>query len=364
MARSRQRKKSRGGFKYILLLAFILLMMVILANNVLVKYMLYDEAKDPGNTDVIAVNIPSGASTERIANILHDNGIIDDVKAFKLKSRFNKLDGTFQAGDYHFSPSMTTSEIMKALQSGHYETARFTIPEGYNIRQTAAKLQELGFISDVQEFYDACEDEYDYEFFGWLDGSQKDPTGTLSAKANRLEGFLFPDTYEVFVGATPHQIIDKMLGQFEKKWQEVGGFDTDSGLSIQELVTIASLIEKEAKVDSERPLVSSVIYNRLDIDMKLQFCSSVIYSLGQWKSRLLYSDLEVDSPYNTYKYSDLPPGPIASPGKASLDAALNPANTDYLYFVLKGNGTGEHNFAKDYSSFANYKQDYLNTQAD
>lgn len=346
-----------------MLLLFILFMMVVLANNVFMKYYEYDEAFNSSDTTAVAVTIPSGASTERIANILYEEGIIGDVKAFKLKSRLNNLDGTFQAGDYSFSPSMTTSEIMSRLQSGHYETARFTIPEGYTIRQTAAKLKELGFISDEQEFYKACEDDYDYEFLSWFEEGQPDPTGTVSAKANKLEGFLFPDTYEVFVGATPHQIIDKMLARFEDVYEEVGGFSTDSGLGINEIVTIASLIEKEAKVDKERPLVSSVIFNRLNLDMKLQFCSTVIYSLGEWKARLLYSDLEVESPYNTYKYADLPPGPIASPGRASLEAALKPERTDYLYFVLKGDGSGEHNFAKDYNSFANYKEDYLNTQA-
>ena len=366
MAGKREKKKKKGFGGVILLLIIIFVMIYIIASKVYTDYKNYNAVMDRNSQEIISVTIPAGSTTTGIAEILYENGIIPDVKKFKLKSRLNGLDGTFQAGDYQFSPSMSTSEIMELLQNGRKAEVSFTIPEGYTVKDTAEKLVEEGIISDPEEFYQACEEDWDYWF---LDGitNYGDPSGTVSAKANRLEGFLYPETYRVPVGAAPDEIVDRMLSQFDAVftplWEEAGGTQggTVNGLSLHEMVTLASLVERESKAATDRDKIASVIYNRLNIGMKLQIDATVLYALGEWKDRVLYSDLEVDSPYNTYRYEGLPAGPIASSGKASLEAALNPASTNYIYYVLKGDGSGEHNFAEDAATFEQYKQEYLNS---
>jgi UPF0755 protein len=311
----------------------------------------YNTAYDPAVSATSHITVAPGMNTTDIAELLVEHQLIENAALFKIKSRLMGLDGKYQAGAFDLAPSMTTEEIMTALMSGKRESVRVTIPEGYNIKQTTAKLSQAGLI-DEEDFIDALANGvYDYSF---IDG--------LGAGEDRLEGFLFPDTYEFFADSSEEEIIDKMLAQFDAVFtQDYYARIRELGLTVKEAVTIASLIEEETRTAAERPIVSSVIYNRLNIDMKLQFCSTVLYALGEQKSRLLYSDLEVDSPYNTYLNQGLPPGPISSPGQASLDAALNPQDTDYLYFVLKGDGSGEHNFAENSSDFINYKEDYLNT---
>jgi UPF0755 protein len=366
MAGKREKKKKKGFGGVILLLIIIFALIYIIASKVYTDYKNYNAVMDRNSQEIISVTIPAGSTTTGIAEILYENGIIPDVKKFKLKSRLNGLDGTFQAGDYQFSPSMSTSEIMELLQNGRKAEVSFTIPEGYTVKDTAEKLVEEGIISDPEEFYQACEEDWDYWF---LDGitNYGDPSGTVSAKANRLEGFLYPETYRVPVGAAPDEIVDRMLSQFDAVftplWEEAGGTQggTVNGLSLHEMVTLASLVERESKAATDRDKIASVIYNRLNIGMKLQIDATVLYALGEWKDRVLYSDLEVDSPYNTYRYEGLPAGPIASSGKASLEAALNPASTNYIYYVLKGDGSGEHNFAEDAATFEQYKQEYLNS---
>lgn len=166
---------------------------------------------------------------------------------------------------------------------------------------------------------------------------------------------MFPDTYEFKAGATEHEIINKMLGRFE----EILNSEISKELgdrSLDDLIIMASIVEREARVESERPIIAAVFYNRLKVDMQLQSCATIQYILGTNKERLLYKDLEIESPYNTYLNSGLPAGPICSPGRDSLKAALEPANVDYLYFVLKKyDGDGSHNFASNYNDFLKYK---------
>ena len=195
----RREKKKKGGLKIVILLLIVIFVLIyIIASKVYTDYKKYDVALDPANTEMISVSIPAGSTTTSIAQILYDNGIIPDVKKFKMKSRLSGLDGTFQAGDYQFSPSMTTSEIMDLLQNGRKAEVSFTIPEGYTIKDTAEKLTEEGLITSPEEFYAACEEDWESVFW-FLNGvtNEADPSGTVSAKANRLEGFLYPETYRV-----------------------------------------------------------------------------------------------------------------------------------------------------------------------
>lgn len=362
MARAATRKKKSRLVPVLILLLIFSAITFILVRNHLVSSKNYDEVFDPSSDQSFLINIPSGASTKRISQILEESGIIESAWKFSLKARLNELDGKFQAGDYMLSASMSTTKIMEQLQCGKSATVKFTIPEGYTIRQTAAKLVEQGMLSDVQQFYDACADDYNYEFLDGIE-AEPDPSGTLDARQNRLEGFLFPSTYEIYPGTDAHGIIDRMLKQYEIVYEKCreGLDDRAAALSAREIATLASLIEKESAVDKDRALISSVIYNRLKKGMLLQIDATVLYSLGEWKDRVLYKDLEIDSPYNTYKYEGLPVGPISSSGEASIYAALHPETSKYIYYVLKPDKSGAHNFAEDYKTFEKYKQEYLNS---
>lgn len=352
-----RRKRKKSSFNAVLIFLIIIVIIAIAVLLVFRSYKNYNDVCDPTNDEYYEITVEPGMTSNGIAKLLEYNGIIRSAERFKIRAKLSHIDQSFMAGNYRLSPSMSTDEIYYALQNATREEVTFSIPEGFYIRQVAAKLVKDGLIETEQDFYKACEDDYDYDFIPNEKDCAADPTGTLSARANRLEGYLFPNTYNVFKGASAHDIINKMLFEFEKEFVSL---ENKTNFTTQQIITIASLIERETKVASERELVSSVIRNRLNDGMKLQFCSSVQYSLGENKTRLLYSDLDIDTPYNTYLYSGLPVGPIASPGKASIEAALNPANTNYLYFVLKGDGSGSHQFAESYKAFSNYKQDYLN----
>ena len=176
---------------------------------------------------------------------------------------------------------------------------------------------------------------------------------------SRLEGFLFPDTYSVPKGSNEKFIINEMLKRFDEIYTpDMRKKAKKMGYTDREIVTVASIIERETVLDDERAKVASVIYNRLDKNMKLQMCSCVQFLLGKQKHFLDENDISIESPYNTYIYEGLPPGPIACPGKASLEAALNPAKTDYIYFVVSDKGDGSMKFSKDYDEFLKNKEDY------
>lgn len=295
--------------------------------------------------DYRIVEIPSGASTEIIANILENENLIRDELVFRLFVRRHNLGQSFMAGRYSLSPSMSLEQIVQKIQIGdtYSETVWVTIPEGFTVEKIAIRLDELGLV-DGDNFLElgrkAPEDII--EAFPMIGGSS-DPDIEY-----QLEGYLFPDTYEVFPDAGEDFIIKMMLHRMEEILNELDYKDIigKKGLSLHELLIIASLIEREARVDHERAKVASVIYNRLEIGQRLQIDATIQYILEEPKEFLLYKDLEIPSPYNTYLVDGLPPGPIASPGRASIDAALNPERTDYFYYNYKYDGSGEHYFSR------------------
>lgn len=358
MAKHKKKKKITRYYLLILLLIFGL---VLAGALFMFRYIQnYNVVCDPNNTEYYTITVSSGMTGKSIATMLEEEGIIDSAKRFSKKAQLIGVSSLFQAGEYQLSPSMSTDEIYDALQHARRETVSFTVPEGYTLKQVGEKLAEDGIVSSAADFYAALEDDYDYWFIP--EGQYADPTGTISVKGNRLEGYLAPNTYEVFADADAHDIIDKMLSGFDNIYtDDLKARAEELGLSTQEVVTIASMIEGETKVDLEREKVSSVIYNRLKINMKLQLDACIQYCLGEHKDRVLYSDLEIDSPYNTYIVDGLPAGPICSPRAASIEAALYPAETDYIYYVLKPDNSGEHNFAETAEEFNTYKQQYLNS---
>lgn len=286
----------------------------------------------PGIDSEELINIEIGSSPVVIAKQLENQGLIKNSKVFLVYARLvGKID-KFKAGQYLINPSLDTPAIMDILEKGKVVTMSFTIPEGYDLRQIADVLVDKGITSE-EEFWQAVQNNsFDYTFL-------KD----LPAAKTRLEGYLFPDTYQIPKGMGIDKVINLMLKRFEQVYSRMP--DNKTGLTIHEVVTLASIIEKESVLDKERPLISSVFLNRLRIGMKLDSDATIQYLLGEHTERVLYKDLEIDSPYNTYRNKGLPPGPIGSPGEASLLAALQAEDTKYMYFVARKDGSGEHVFS-------------------
>ncbi len=298
--------------------------------------------------------IPYGSSTAQIAAILKNEGMIKSEVAFRLYSRYGGFDQTLQAGRYRLKTSMNLEEILYALQQGVLweESLRFTIPEGFTLEQIAARLEDEGLVRR-EIFLSACRDyvRHTDPSFSFLD---EIPSGVNYF----LEGYLFPDTFEVRRGAAAPELIEIMLHRFNEVFNEdYRRRAGEMGFTLHEIVTLASIVEKEARVAEERPIISAVFHNRLQSAgmSLLQSCATVQYALGEVKPVLLNEDLEIDSPYNTYLYPYLPIGPIASPGRDALEAALYPAETDYLYFVYKEDGSGTHYFSTTLQEHNHYK---------
>lgn len=296
-----------------------------------------NEPIDISDTAEIHVTVPSGASTTKISEMLEEEGLIRNATVFKLLSKDLEADGKMQAGEYVLSKAMSAEEIIGKFVKGdvYIETFEFTIPEGFETRQIVDKLSSQNLI-DQQKFTDLLmSGNFDYKFLNDIDPE------------TRLEGFLFPETYEMKVGASESQIAERMLSQFDKVFKDTYYERAEElGMTINEVVTLASVIEREAQLDSERALISGVFHNRINKGWKLQSCATVQYILGERKEVLSYDDIAIESPYNTYINAGLPPSPIASPGEKSIIAALYPEDTDFMFFVASGENDGSHIFSK------------------
>ncbi len=271
-------------------------------------------------------------------------------------SRLSGFDNKFQYGKYTFSTGMSEEDMMEILltEGAKRPTKTFTVIEGLTLAQTAASLAEQGMCS-VDEFYSALDDtNWGYRFL--------ESVPDAAQRKISYQGYLFPSTYEVYEDATPVDIISTMFDQMDKLWtDEFYEQAKKQGKTIDEIITIASIIEKEVVSPTEQNIVSGIIYNRLEDEMPLQMCSTVMYVLDKHRNRLLYSDLETVSPYNTYLTAGLPIGPIANPGEGAIRAALYPDDNDYIYFVLKDDGSGTHEFNSSYKDHVNDKAKYTDT---
>jgi UPF0755 protein len=285
----------------------------------------------------VSVHIPSGSTGDEISTILKQEKVIRYKSLFQLFSR-NEIAG-FKSGVHPMKKNMGYKDAVRALKNSAASDngIMVTIPEGYEMREIAKTLEEKGICSE-KSFRAAAGKPYDYDF---LQG--------LTVSDTYLEGYLYPETYEFLPNSGGEAVIRKMLSRFgemlsDKYLKRLKELD----LTLHEAVTLASIIEREAALGSERAVVSSVFHNRLKGDKYpyLQSCATVQYLLKERKSVLSTEDIKIDSPYNTYRYKGLPPGPIASPGEDSFSAALYPADTDYYFFVASGNGG--HTFSKTY----------------
>lgn len=261
--------------------------------------------------------ISKGDGVRKIADNLKESGLIRDPIVFFLLIKQKGIENSLQAGVFYLNPSMPAESILKEFGTGKFDIA-ITIPEGKRAEEIADILSEN---------FDKFSDEW-------------------RTKLNAEEGYLFPDTYYFPRETGIEQIISTLKNNFENKYSQV---NNNTSLSKEEIVIMASLIEREAKFAQDREMISSVIHNRLNIDMKLDIDATVQYAVGYseaekrwWKKGLTYDDLEIDSPYNTYTNPGLPPKPISNPGLASLQAAGNPANTDYLFYISDKTGTNHY----------------------
>lgn len=320
------------------LILLLILLIVFVAVTLPVINEIFDFTSDEGTP--VTVVIPQGTPVNEIGEILIDNNLIKSKLAFKVKV---KLSGYSQLnwGTYELNSGMCLSDILKELSSSSgVKQILVTVPEGFSVQQIAQRLENEGVCSK-QDFINALSDEYDYEFIKYI------PNGEYDYK---LQGFLFPETYSFMPGTDAHIVIDKMLNTFDEKFrQNIGDYDE----SIFEIVTKASLVEKEAKLEKERTVIAGVIENRLKINMALQIDAAIAYAVTEGRydiERVTFKNLEVKSPYNIYKNPGLPAGPICNPGIVSIKAAVNPDSHKYLYYHTDNQkNDGSHIFSETYS---------------
>lgn len=313
----------------------------------------YQGTESTEGEDVVVV-IPEGAATKQIAKILKEKGLIQFPSAFVKRVKESEYRGSLQPGEFTLNTGMSTQEMIEIL--GHVEKAKeikttLTIPEGFSIEQIAKRVESEGLFTE-EEFLDAVqENTYSYDF---LDSIPEGANVTY-----RLQGFLFPATYDIYDDTTAHDLVDMMLNKFSEVYDaDMRNQAAALNYTAFEMVTRASIVEREAKLDEERPIIAGVINNRLEEGMMLQMCPTVLYPITNGlydKSEVTYDDLEVDSLYNTYKYTGLPVGPICNPGQVSMEAVLNPAQHNYLYYHVDNEETGSHIFTETY-------QEHVETQ--
>lgn len=304
------------------------LVLAIAASAAWLAFAIFGDRSHPASTTGVVV--PQGSSFSDIARQLQSAGIIGNAATFRLYAKALHADTQARAGEFRFSPHHTQAEILRTLQTGGAQIAKWiTIPEGYTAKQIAAQLQAEGF-------GDAA--TYEAAFM-------RDTIVIGGVRSANMEGYLFPDTYLMPLGASAEAVESIMTSQFRKELpRDAVRKARARGMTVPQIVTLASLIEREAKADDERALMAGVYYNRLRLGMPLEVDATIEYALPEHQTVITYSDLRLDTPYNTYLHQGLPPTPIANPGRPSLVAALNPRPSPFLYYVYKGHG--HHVFAK------------------
>lgn len=324
------------------------------------------EPLDSENSQLVQVNIPSGSSNKEIGDILENDEIIVSGMIFNYWTKFNNVDG-FQSGYYQMSPDMTLDEISAMLQEGGtaepqaIADAKIVIPEGYDISQIAEQIAEAteGAIS-AEDFLAVMNDE---AFFQRMLATYPELLTSASEAEGvryRLEGYLFPATYDFYADtSTAENLAEQMVAAMYNVLSPDFGAIQNQGVTIQQFLTLASLVEREGVTDADRRNIAQVFMNRINVGMPLQSDISILYALGVHKEVVTYEDLEVDSPYNLYANTGYGPGPFNSPGQASIDATLNPSPNDYYYFVADID-SGEVHFAETYEQHQELVEEYVN----
>lgn len=298
------------------------------------------EPVDPKSKETREVTIPIGSSVTGIAKELENSGVIKNARIFKYYVKFNNESG-FMAGDYKMTPAMTIPEIIKSLKTGKVvqrAKSKMTVPEGKQLSEIAAIMAKTTGQTEEEVFAKLN----DGEFIKGMMGKYPDllSEDILNEKIKYpLEGYLYPATYPIYKdNPTVEELVAVMLNKTRSVLAPYKETLAEKKLSTHRLLTMASLIEKEATEKADRHKISSVFYNRIEKGMPLQTDPTILYAQGKHKDRVLYKDLEVESPYNTYKYAGMPPGPIANAGHMSIEAALNPEETEFYYFLASKDG--------------------------
>ncbi|WP_085508950.1 endolytic transglycosylase MltG [Thalassobacillus devorans] len=323
------------------------------------------EPVDPEAEETTTVEIPLGSSTSHIASILKENDLIKNEIIFRFYTKF-KNESDFQAGEYQFAQSMSIDQLTESLKTGKVirePLFRVTVPEGRQITQIAERFADSEHTDfTAEEFMDKAEEpEY-------LEDLMKQYPELLTEDItnkdirNPLEGYLFASTYDFYEeNPSVEEIIENMLARTQENVLPYLSELEELGIStVHDAITMASLIENEAPTEEDRKKIAGVFYNRLEADMPLQTDPTVLYALGKHKDRVLNKDLEVDSPYNTYQVKGLPVGPISNFNKNSLEAALQPEESDYMYFVA--NSEGEVYYAETYEEHLELKKEHIDSQ--
>jgi UPF0755 protein len=292
----------------------------------------------PSNPEKVIITISPGQSFNKIVDDLSRRKLVNSPEKFKLIARLNKSDRKIIAGEYEILKGISPLAILQQLTDGSVRLQRLSFPEGFNIHQIAENVEAAEFCGKQSFISAACDEEF---------------VRRMEISGTTFEGFLFPDTYYFSKDASPQQIISAMVTRFHEAWlPEWETRAKEMEFSVNEIITLASIIEKETGVASERPIISSVFHNRLQRKMRLASDPTVIYGIKDFNGNITKKDLNTYTPYNTYMISGLPPGPIANPGSESIKAALYPAKTNYVYFVAKRDKThyfsstlAEHNRA-------------------
>lgn len=331
----------------VILIIFVVAMII----GCVAVYRMWDEYShtDCGEESV-TVTIPQGASGAKIASILKETGVIKNELAFRFKLKKSPYVNELNYGEFELKKNMPYNDIIETLRipSALREGITVTIPEGYSAEMIANLFEKKGLCTSEEFLAELAEGEFDYAFI-------KDIPDVSGVKY-KLQGYLFPSTYSFFKEADAHSIIDTLLGEFEKQYKGILG-NQPAPMPMNEAIIKASLIEREAKLDSERETISGVIKNRLETGMPLQIDATVVYAISDGMydvDRVMYKDLEVDSPYNTYKNNGLPIGAICNPGVKSMAAAMYPESHKYLYYHTDTEkNDGSHIFTETFSQHKN-----------
>src|SRR6266702_535 len=285
----------------------------------------------PGHGSVVCnISFPPGSGIRKLAGELKAAGVIRSSWQFVLMTRLRGDAHRLKAGEYRFSDDMSPDRILDKIVSGEVDYQKFSLPEGYSVYQAAELLEQKGYFKkDV--FLEKCRDTALLQ--------------RLGLKETSAEGYLYPATYNLSRGGSVEQLLEQMVGQFNKAYATIEAGAGAGRFSRHEMVTLASMIEKEAVSAEEKPLISSVFHNRLRLGMPLQSDPTAVYGVRAFSGRVSKADIQRRSPYNTYLNKGLPPGPIGNPGRDAVQAAMNPAKTDYLYFVARQDGT--HQFSRN-----------------
>ena len=299
----------------------------------------------PAEPKAIPIEVAEGDSSEDIGRTLEEAGVIQSARLFRVLAALMGLEDKLEAGNYDFQQGETALAAVRRISEGRTRSLRITIPEGWRLEEIGQLVESRG-IATYSEFLQALDEQYSASFLSEL------------APGTGLEGFLFPATYELSFDANAHDVIQRLLAAFDRRYQdEMLPKLAAVGLSLRDVVNLASIVEREARVPEDRPLIAGVFLNRMRIGMALNADPTVQYAItqdpasveefGYWKLELTLADLALPSAYNTYVNAGLPPGPIANPGLASILAVLEPAETEFFYFVARPDGS--HIFAETFA---------------